>query len=70
MVALDSTREELDGFVDLVFEVTGHLADLSVGVDAKSVQLLLNERSHALDALKIVFLVSVRRTKDAEINGL
>ena len=70
LVALDTTGEEFDGFVDLIFQLTGHLADLGEGVDAKSVQFLFDERSHAFDGLKVIFLVGIGRPEDVEIDRL
>ena len=54
LVSLDTSREELDGHVDLFFDLRRHLAHLFKGEDAKSVQLLFDERSDALDDLQVV----------------
>ena len=56
LVALDTTGEELNGDVDLFFDLCRHLADLFKGKDAQSVQLLFDERPDALDGLQVVFL--------------
>ena len=56
LVTLDTTREELDGDVDLFFDFRRHLADLLKGVDAQSIQLLFNEGPDAFDGFQVIFL--------------
>ena len=56
LVSLDTPREELDGDVDLFFDLGRHLAHLFKGEDAQSVQLLFDERPNTLDGLQVVFL--------------
>ena len=51
LVSLDTAGEELDGHVDLFFDLRRHLAHLFKGENTQSVQLLFDEWPNALDGL-------------------
>ena len=68
LVSLDSSAEELDCYIHLVFYFRSHFCDLPEGENTQCIQFLFNEWPNSLGSLQVILFRCSSSSKSGEID--